>query len=143
MDSKLYKYCTWYGNTLVTVGQLRHTKLYLGPFLVPLNSASAPQAILSDLCPSNNPPQIVLASRESARTPGPVSDVTFAKPYTLSTTNYCRCSSFVRQHHGSYLKYCRKNTRLQCSIPDQCSLISDSAVELSTSRSQIREFLIL
>lgn len=102
-----------------------------GPALLPaLHSASVLSAILSNLCPSSNPPQVVLASLRALL--NLVSTAALSpNAYALSTTSIAD-ALFVRQHLGSLcqiLSQLYSCSAILSQINAAASLISKLCVE--------------
>jgi len=101
-------------------------KLPGGPSFLPrLQSASALPAILSNICPSSNPSQIVLAS---VRALSNLADAAILAPHTSPLSTIVLAEAlFARQHLNSIcriLSQSSPSTTVQCQIAVTASLIS-------------------
>lgn len=97
-----------------------------GPaFLAPLQNALVLPAILSNLCPSNNPPQLVLASLRTLSNLADSSALA-ANVSPLNTSTLAE-GLFSRQHLGSLCRILSQSSVLssvQCQISIAASLVS-------------------
>lgn len=99
-----------------------------GPSFLPfLNSASALPAILSNLCPSKNPPQVVLASLRALLNLASSASLASSPTLYASNTTAIADSLFVRQHLSSFtqiLSQTSSSSAVQSQINAAASLIT-------------------
>src|ERR1700738_1113939 len=95
------------------------------PFLAPLHSASVLPAILSNICPSNNPPQLVLSALRALS--NLADSVSLASSAHALNAGMLADSLFSRSYIGSLCKILSQSSStsiIQSQISQVASLIS-------------------